>query len=298
MEPATTAASVLQVMLAHSASTYLTIANPGDTDGAPWFDDEAQLHDGRVALRRIRSNLRTFERLVDPGFASALRGEIAWLDERFGPARDLQLIRKTVEVSGGLVCRPHEVDHLVELASSDLEAVWSSIVEALATERASALSATLSDLCQGLAGRHGAEGTAATELRRLLKPTYRAVLDAGERARSRPTLHRLHQLRIRLKALRYGAEVAGVVDGVPAYRCAKAAENLQGRLGAVQDAAGAIAWLESVAREHPTLTESTTSLVRYERRAIRTATRAWQRDLGTVERRWKQWGSSTTGSRA
>ena len=50
--------------------------------------DPEGVHQARVATRRLRSDLRTFQSLVDPVWASALRDELGWLAEILGSVRD------------------------------------------------------------------------------------------------------------------------------------------------------------------------------------------------------------------
>ncbi len=49
--------------------------------------DVEGVHQARVATRRLRSDLRTFRRLLDPEWVAALRAELGWLGGRFGVAR-------------------------------------------------------------------------------------------------------------------------------------------------------------------------------------------------------------------
>src|ERR1700761_5568349 len=50
--------------------------------------DEEAVHEARVALRRLRSILRTFAALFDRGFASTVRTDLQWFANQLGALRD------------------------------------------------------------------------------------------------------------------------------------------------------------------------------------------------------------------
>ena len=45
-----------------------------------------RIHQSRVAMRRIRSNLRTFRLLLDPAWGTSLRAELGWYGNCLGQA--------------------------------------------------------------------------------------------------------------------------------------------------------------------------------------------------------------------
>ncbi len=65
-----------------------------------------RIHQSRVAMRRIRSNLRTFRLAVDPSWGTALRAELAWYGRCLGGSRDLHIIRDVVVTRGPGVIGP------------------------------------------------------------------------------------------------------------------------------------------------------------------------------------------------
>ena len=62
--------------------------DPGTRRG----DDPEELHQLRVATRRLRAFLRAARKLVDEEWAKSLREEIGWLGGHLGPARDLDVM--------------------------------------------------------------------------------------------------------------------------------------------------------------------------------------------------------------
>ncbi len=51
------------------------------------------VHRTRVATRSLRSNLRTFEPLLDEGWVVETRAELAWIAALLGRVRDLDVLR-------------------------------------------------------------------------------------------------------------------------------------------------------------------------------------------------------------
>ena len=60
-------------------------------------DDPEDVHQARVATRRLRSHLRTFVPLVDSVWAEALREELGWLGAAFGGVRDADVLLERLE---------------------------------------------------------------------------------------------------------------------------------------------------------------------------------------------------------
>lgn len=54
---------------------------------------DAPIHDTRVAVRRLRSTLRTFGALFDPGATETLDVELGWLGQLLGEVRDREVLR-------------------------------------------------------------------------------------------------------------------------------------------------------------------------------------------------------------
>ena len=54
--------------------------------------DPEAVHQARVATRKMRSNLRTFGPLLDPGWTEPLRSELGWLAMGLGAVRDREVL--------------------------------------------------------------------------------------------------------------------------------------------------------------------------------------------------------------
>ncbi|MDQ1356401.1 MAG: hypothetical protein QOG44_774 [Acidimicrobiaceae bacterium] len=55
-------------------------------------DDPEHVHQARVGTRRLRSDLRTFWRLLDPDWAGPVRAELGWLAAILGEVRDADVL--------------------------------------------------------------------------------------------------------------------------------------------------------------------------------------------------------------
>jgi CHAD domain-containing protein len=253
------------------------------------LDPVERVHQTRVAMRRIRSNLRTFRLLCDPGWGTRLRAELAWFGNQLGRSRDLDLLAEVVTERGPGVLDAAEVARIGAVID------WrrGQVAAELATERSGPrrfhLTEQMMVLWDGPEFKAKATRPATEVLPSMLHRSWHDLRGVARKARKDPSDLHLHQLRIRLKDLRYGADTVALVAGGPARKTAKAAERLQGRLGDLHDAVFAIGWLEALAAEQPDLADAAERLVGVERDVAAETRKGWKRDLKEVERRWRRW---------
>jgi CHAD domain-containing protein len=267
---------------AHSAATAL--------DGTQRRPTEAQrIHKSRVAMRRIRSNLRTFRLVVDPKWGTSLRAELGWYGRRLGQARDLAIIRDVITDKGADAIQPEQVQRLVAVVDELMVAALADI----ATERVGArrfqLTEQMMALWEGPEFKPKASRPADEILSPMLHRAWHDLRGSARTARKDPVDVNLHKLRIRLKDLRYGCETVALIDGGPARKTAKAAERLQSKLGDLHDACFSIEWLEDLGRRRTDLAEPIDQLVTVQQEAAIVARKGWKRELKEVERRWRSW---------
>ena len=81
------AAATLRARLREQASAVLA-HDPGTRLGT----DAEELHQMRVATRRLRAFLRAGRDLLDPAWSEPLREELRWLGSALGPVRDLDVL--------------------------------------------------------------------------------------------------------------------------------------------------------------------------------------------------------------
>ena len=248
-----------------------------------------RVHQSRVALRRIRSNLRTFRLAVDPSWGTSLRAELAWYGGRLGQVRDLHILRDVVTIKGPEVLDPESVDLLDSVVGVRMAAALADV----ATERGGARRFQLNEqmmvLWDGPDFKAKASRPADEILPVMLHRAWHDLRGAARAARKDGTDANLHKLRIRLKDLRYGCETVALIAGGPAKKTARAAEGLQSKLGDLHDAVSSIAWFEELAREHRDLRDPAQAMVEMQEDAVRMARKGWNRELKVVERRWRNW---------
>jgi CHAD domain-containing protein len=208
-------------------------------------EDPEEVHQARVATRRLRSDLRTFQSLVDPEWAEGLRRELGWLASPLGEVRDADVLLDRLRTETDRMPAPDRpavgvlVDRLVASRAESLQALF----EALDSKRYITL---LDALVDGVAkprltpaAEQPAEEVASTLVGKAWRKLRRSVSDLGLVAEDA----QLHQVRIKAKRCRYAAEAVIGVEGRPAKRFASAVADLQDVLGRLQDAVVAAAWL-------------------------------------------------------
>jgi CHAD domain-containing protein len=214
-------------------------------------DDPEQVHQARVATRRLRSDLRTFRDALDPEWAGGLRDELQWLGRELGAVRDAEVLRERLggragaleaqdrRAADGLLRRldDRQTGAREELIGLMREPRYATLLDAI-VEGANA-PAVLPEL---------AEAAASEALRPALEAPWKHLETAMEAAGSDPTDENLHAARIRAKRVRYAAEAVAPVFGKRARAFAEAAIELQDVLGEHQDAVVAGAWLRDAAR--------------------------------------------------
>jgi CHAD domain-containing protein len=248
-----------------------------------------RIHQSRVALRRIRSNLRTFRLALDPAWGTALRAELAWYAGRLGETRDLHLIEVMIRDKGPQVASRANVDRLYAVLADQRARAAVELNADRGGTRRFQLTEQMMVLWDGPHFNAKAGLPANEALPAMVQRAWHDLRGAARTARKQTNEANLHALRIRLKDLRYGCETVALVEGGPAKKTAKAAERLQAKLGDVHDARFCIDWLRAVGKERPELAEPVEALVAVEREAGADARKGWKRDLKEVEHRWRSW---------
>ena len=261
----------------------------GLTPPARGEDRIERIHQSRVAMRRIRSNLRTFRLLLDPSWGTTLRAELAWYGNELGRTRDLDLLADLVDRQGPDVLDDADVAALSDVVDERRAAAMARISREQAGPRRFELTEQMLVLWKGPAFKSKAVRPAEEVLPKMLERAWRDVRGAARTAKKSTTEVHLHQLRIRLKDLRYGCETVALVAGGPARKTGKAAERLQSRLGDLHDAALSIDWLEALATERPDLAAPARRLADAQRLVVASTRKGWKDDLKDVERRWRSW---------
>jgi CHAD domain-containing protein len=227
----------------------------------PTDEGDTAVHQMRVGCRRMRSDLRTFDPLLDRPWADGLRAELSWIAGVLGAARDAEVLRERLRrtASTDPVAPPDEesvakID--AELAHRHERALV-AVDEAMRTPRYHALLDALVDAAREPRLSTRAMTPADDLLPRLVsRPWHRlaygakGVDGAADLDPSAPD-ERWHAVRINGKKARYAVDAAAPVIGRPAEKLAKALGRVQTLLGEHQDAAVAADTWVDVARTHP-----------------------------------------------
>lgn len=108
-----------------------------------------RVHQSRVALRRIRSNLRTFRLALDPGWGTSLRAELGWYGGRLGQVRDLHILQDVVTITGPKVVDPEYIDRLNFILGNRMTAALAEVADERHGERRSQLNSQMMVLWNG-----------------------------------------------------------------------------------------------------------------------------------------------------
>ena len=192
--------------------------------------DPEDLHELRVATRRLRAFLRAGRPLLEPSWSEPLRDELRWLGGALGPARDLDvLIERFEEDVAGIGGEDAFAGLLRALEAERVEA-RRVVVEALSSDRYLALLDRLEHV-----GDPEPSGSGRT-LRHVWRGEWKRTRKAFGRLGEGSPDDELHAGRIRVKRARYAAELAAHELGKPSRPFIRAAKELQDVLGGHQDA--------------------------------------------------------------
>jgi CHAD domain-containing protein len=247
------AASVVR-LLAHDAGIRISDEDPED------------IHQARVASRRLRSDLRTFRSLLDPEWTARVRDELRWVAALLGAVRDADVLAERLRDRAASL-PPADAKAGAALArklEAQRDQSRADLLEAIDTPRYAALLDVLVEAANavplvgndgGTGHRHGGGDApdpslpAADVIPGLVRGPWRHLKQAVEALDDEPADDDLHQVRIHAKRCRYAIEAAIPVAGKEAKRLSQVVAHLQGILGDFHDAVVAEQWLrEAVAR--------------------------------------------------
>jgi inorganic triphosphatase YgiF len=206
-------------------------------------DQPDAVHQLRIALRRLRSALRTFRPLVDREVANGLRGELKWVAGTLGAARDLQVLHE--RIGALLEAEPAELilgpisARIREQSEADLRTAGVAGRASLDDPRYFRLLDSLDSFLASPPLTSAASEPAKRLVPQLLERDWkrlRSRVRASQRAAPGPERDlALHEVRKSAKQLRYAAEASAPVHRTRASRIAAAAEEIQTILGEHHD---------------------------------------------------------------
>lgn len=280
IEPTDTIGHVgLAVLRRHFAA--LLAKEPGTRLG----EDVEELHDMRVASRRLRAAVALFANAL-PVEAERLRPELAWLGQTIGAVRDLdvQLVQLDEWVAAAPEPDKEPLDRLRGLLVSERERARAEMLQALDSARYERFVRRFGAMLRSRSGsRTDAALSAAPDL---VEGRHRALRKAMRRARRDGEADSYHRLRIVAKRFRYALEFLADVYPGETRQVVRRTVALQDTLGAYQDATVAVARLRELTAEHGDALGTGTVFAMGE--IAERYRRGMDRALGDVGRRYRE----------
>jgi CHAD domain-containing protein len=212
-------------------------------DPAVRGDQPDAVHQMRIAVRKLRSTLRTFGQLIWSQDVRPVADELKWLGTELGAARDAEVLfwhlRSEVDaLPAELVLGPIQArirGHFAQVSARAKD----RLTKALRSKRYFRLLDRLDALAERPALTRAAARPAGEVLPVAVRRSYRRTAKRMDRAeRTPPGLERdaaLHQARRAAKRTRFAAEAVGPAFGQPAERFARGFKKIQSTLGDHQD---------------------------------------------------------------
>ena len=252
-------------------------------------DDPEELHQLRVAARRMRSVLRTARPLLERPWVDHLRAELKWLGGELGPARDADVMLDHLRGEAADLDQSDRraIKPLLDRLAREGIAARKRVLKALRSERYFALLATLESAAA--APPSGDDGVSLTKAaRKELDRLAKAMDDLA----AAPSDEALHKARIRGKGARYAAELVEDDLGKAGKTLISAAKKFQDVAGEHQDAVVAEdrirALLRGIRSQRTALAAGILVARERERRARAAAAlpQAWDRVARSAAKAW------------
>ncbi len=241
---APTARDVIRFALSFSAASLLQ-----QLPAARLGVDPEGVHQARVAARRLRSDLKTFEPLLEPEWGVRLRSELRWLIDQLGAVRDCDVLEQILR--GVAVDQPRidgdAVARVLHQLALERRRHRARLLKSLSDARMIRLLDDVVAASSSPATLPRAEGLARKVMPRLVRRPWKRLDRTVNRLGSHPSPEELHALRIIAKRLRYAAEAVAPAVGKPARKFARDAATIQDALGELNDAVVAGVYLTSIA---------------------------------------------------
>ena len=199
-------------------------------------EDPEELHDMRVATRRLRAALDLFAEVL-PIRTRNFRGELGWMAAVLGAVRDLDV---QLEAQSAMA-QPGQAElwaDLTALLTSEREAARAALLAALDSVRWERLVSGMAALVQQGPFRRSTATrlSALVAVPDLICSRHVAVVKAARRAKRSGEAADFHRLRIRCKRLRYSLEFGSELYDGRTSRYTRQLAKLQNQLGLMQDA--------------------------------------------------------------
>lgn len=205
-------------------------------------EDPEELHDMRVATRRLRAAIGLFGEML-PARAQALARELGWIGHALGAVRDLDVqLERMPEVTAWVQdwYPAPEGGRLAPVRAaleSERASARSRLLSALDSARWDRLCSALVELArEGPRASARGHAPAVDVVPGLVLARHRSAVKAAKRARRSGDPGDFHRLRIRCKRLRYSLDLTSELYGGASVAFARELAGLQDSLGRAQDA--------------------------------------------------------------
>jgi triphosphatase len=222
--------------------------------GARLGDDPEELHDLRIAGRRLDAVLRQFEAFLPPALLT-IRATLKTVLSALGRARDLdvalgelQNFSRKLPKSDRVGIEPLKEHFLSERGRaraqmlSALDSIW---VQKNLQELASLLSAP------GAASQASSAELALQASPGFIRRRFRKLRKRADLLGVDSSTEEYHEVRGQVKKLRYALDAVAALYGKPAVQMVRALRRWQENLGVQQDAAVAMQRLDALSRARP-----------------------------------------------
>ena len=223
--------------------------------GARLGDDPEELHDLRVAGRRLDAILRQFAEYL-PASLVQFRPTLKKVLRALGEARDLDVALLDLDTFSRGLSEPDRA-HLEPLKQHLLEERAVARLKMLDVLDSSDVQKNLEKLTLSLAQPSTAaaetpQAPARNVAPQLIRARYKKVRKSANRLTPESSTEDYHAVRGRVKKLRYALETVACLFGKPAAQMVRSLRRWQEKLGTQQDANVAGRRLQALATEPPT----------------------------------------------
>jgi CHAD domain-containing protein len=222
--------------------------------GARFGDDAEELHDLRVAGRRLDAILRQFQDFL-PASLVRIRPTLKKVLRALGQARDLDValleldtFRRVLSEADQANLEPLKQHLLAERSRSRHKML--AVLDSNAVQR-DFEKLTLALAQPSAAPAEAPSAPAPNPIPELIRTRYKKVRKGANRLAPDSSMEAYHAVRGRVKKLRYALETVAVIFGKPAGEMVRSLHRWQEKLGTQQDADVASRRLQALAAEPP-----------------------------------------------
>jgi len=223
--------------------------------GARLGDNPEELHDLRVAGRRLDAILRQFGSSLPPSLLG-IRPTLKKVLRALGEARDLDVALGDLETFGHELPKPdrNSVEPLQRHLVSErgrARARMLSVLDSVSVQKDFQNLTSLLAAPSAASQQSSPEELVLNVAPALIRRRYRKVRKGADLLTSKSSMEAYHQVRGQVKKLRYALEAVAVIYGKPADEMLRGLRRWQEKLGVQQDAAVASRRLKALAGAPP-----------------------------------------------